>query len=338
MRYFIVCCSLLLGCSLVGQLQAAESPASLQSLFNRIPNLPERIEDAVRWVDNEGRIVAPQLTDLSGDLVAQREAVNVIANSQNAASRKDAEAQIQSVNQGISNAGIDVQRLQSDPAYAQQVQASMQKMSPQELMAMSQKMTQPMQQNPTFSNQAQLQANESGAVKQAAAAGAKYSGNQAQRIQASEAIWQQAAADIKRLQQQPLQVQASKPRSDWDDVSCNRDCRAQWEVYTTQMLPLLEARANQILKIQQQAVKQHRAALSQAVKDADRHMQATAYGKQAQSQLNLAYITGYDIGMVGDMEQLVTHVSKSVEDAAYVKQCGKQMIRSPHALCVRNLQ
>ena len=336
MRYFMFCLSLFLGCAASGQLQAAEIPASLQTLFNRIPKLPDTIAAATRWVDGNGELVAPQLLQLTADLDAQKNAVSVIANSRNGAVQEQAMAQMDSLNQGMASAGIDVQRMQSDPAYARQMQDRMHSMSPQELMALSQEMSQPMQNNPRIPNEAQLLANDSPAVQRASEAGAAYNGAQVQRIQASEAIWQQAATDAKQLQAQPYNVKAARPRSDWDDVSCDKACQAQWDAYVAQVLPLLESRANQVLQIQQKALQQHRDNLASAVAEADRHMQATAFGADAKSQLHLARITGYDTAVVGDMEQLLDHLRRSVEQAAYVKQCGTQMIRSPHAICQRN--
>lgn len=333
MKQLIFYIFLALTCTTAGQLQAAEKPASLQALFQRIPNLPDSIESATRWVDAANTLNAAAVLQLSADLEQQKQAVNLIANARNDAARASAMQQVDSLSQGMASAGIDMQRMQTDPAYAQQIQARMQKMSPQEMIAFSQQMNQPLQNNRNIPNEAQLLANDAPAVKQAAKAGADYSDHQVQRIQANEAIWQQTEAEIKRLQAKPLQVAASKPRNDWDDVSCDRACRAQWDIYTAQMVPLLEARANAILKLQQKALQRHRSALSDAIAAADRHMQATDFGSAAKSQANLARITGYDIAVVGDMEHLMTHLVSSVESAAQVKRCAKQMIRSPHAIC-----
>jgi len=336
MRYLIFCISLFVTVSTASQLQAAESPASLQASFNRIPTLPDSIDAATGWVDGEGKITAPSLLQLSADLESQRKAVTQIAHANDETDRANAMKQVDSLGKGMANIGIDMQRLQTDPAYAQQMQARMQQMSPQELMALSQQMAQPMSNN-GVPNQAQLMASETPAVKKAGDAGSAYTNGQVQRIQTLDAIWQKADAEIKQLQSQPLKVSAAKPRADWDDTGCTKACLAQWDVYTAQAVPLLEARANQILKIQRAAWQAHRQALVNDVSAADKHMRVTAFGSDAKSQYHRNHITGYDTAIVGDMEQFLGYISRSVEQAAYVKQCGKQMIRSPHAICIRNL-
>ncbi|HTP73516.1 MAG TPA: hypothetical protein VML58_14955 [Burkholderiaceae bacterium] len=84
--------------------------------------------------------------------------------------------------EGMASVGIDMQRMQSDPAYAKEVQARMRAMPPDQIMAMSKAMSQPMNQNPNRHNEAQAMADEAAPIKAGAEAGFEYSTQQVGRI------------------------------------------------------------------------------------------------------------------------------------------------------------
>src|SRR5215831_21320673 len=155
-----ICIAIAAGCGFAGLALAAPSQTVLE-LFNRLPDPPATAEEAAKWAAKDGTILHPGLIALRADIEAHRRSVQAIAQAREPAERAQAAAQVDAVGKGLASAGIDMARMQSDPAYAKQIQASMQRMSPQEAMAVSQAMARSMSQDRRIQNQAQAMADDS---------------------------------------------------------------------------------------------------------------------------------------------------------------------------------
>jgi len=244
----------LLALSAVTGARAAEPPSSVAALLSRVPDLPNTAEEAARWVDKNGALVHPGLLALRKDLEAHQQAIGQIQKS--AAVRHQAQSAIVTDNlgKGMADVGIDMARMQSDPAYAKEVQDRMRKMSPQELMAMSQKMSQPLNQDKRYQNAAKAMVDDAPAVIAAAEAGEAYSSAQMTRLNSHLAIWQEADEAAARVLKKPLAVGLSKPAMEWENIGCDASCQAQWEAYAGKMLPLMVARDTDTLRIRRTAL------------------------------------------------------------------------------------
>jgi hypothetical protein len=312
----------------------AADPSSIQAIFERLPELPASVEAAATWVDRPiSRVTHAPLRAWADALEAHSRQVQAIARSRDAHQQRQGELRTQAMMQGMSDAGIDTARMQRDPAYRAEMQARMQAMSPAELMAMAQKMNQPMNRDARLDNEAVLLSQDLPAVQAAGEAGFAYAQDQVRRLEARAAIWREADAAVARITARPLKVAAAKPRIEWDSPGCDKGCQAQWDGYAAQMLPLMIARENEILGVRRLALQRHRAAVAPEIEAAERHLAATRYGAAAKSQTNLMRITGYDGVAVGELQHLLQRIEESVKRAAVVPQCGRQIVLVPGAVC-----
>lgn len=312
---------------------AADTPPSIATLFQRVPDLPATAEEAATWVDKTGRLVHPGLLALKADIAAHQRAMEQVQ----LATAQDGVAQGQVVadnmNQGLASVGIDMARMQRDPAYAKEVQDRMRQMSPQELMAMSQKMNAPLNADPRFTNQAQAMVDDTPVVRAAAEAGRAYTEGQPARLQAHQKLWREADEAAARLRRKPLQVAVAKPRMEWENIGCDAGCRAAWDAYATAMLPLMIARDTEALRVHRATLQRHRAAVADGLKTADRHLLASQYGAASRSQAHRGWIAGYDGAALGEISFLIERITDSVKAAAVVAHCGKQIVLAPGAVC-----
>jgi hypothetical protein len=213
------------------------------------------------------------------------------------------------------------------------VQARMRSMSPQQLMALSQQMSRPMNQDSRLTNEAAAQSGESSAIHDAAAAGAAYSNAQTARWQASLASWQQSERTVAQINARSLHVSAPKPAIEFDNIGCNSSCQGLWHAYAAQMLPLMIARESEILRIRAAALRGLRDAAAPGVGNADRLLIAAGYGATAKSNVSRQQISAYDASIVGDLQLLITHIEESAEQAAHVVRCGERAVLVPAAIC-----
>ena len=312
---------------------AADTPPSIATLFQRVPDLPATAEEAATWVDKTGRLVHPGLLALKADIAAHQRAMEQVQ----LATAQDGVAQGQVVadnmNQGLASVGIDMARMQRDPAYAKEVQDRMRQMSPQELMEMSQKMNAPLNADPRFTNQAQAMVDDTPVVRAAAEAGRAYTEGQPARLQAHQKLWREADEAAARLRRKPLQVAVAKPRMEWENIGCDAGCRAAWDAYATAMLPLMIARDTEALRVHRATLQRHRAAVADGLKTADRHLLASQYGAASRSQAHRGWIAGYDGAALGEISFLIERITDSVKAAAVVAHCGKQIVLAPGAVC-----
>lgn len=316
-----------------GGARADDVPSSVLALFNRLPELPTTAQEATRWIDKQGKVVHPGLLALQADVKAHQQAMDRLGAAAGERGKAQGAVVVADLGQGMANVGIDMARLQRDPAHAQQVQERLRKLSPQEAVVLSQRMSQPMNQDPRLQNAARTMVDDVPAVRAAAAAGEAYSHAQLARLKAQEAIWREAEAAADAIRHKPLNVPASKPAMAWENIGCEAPCRAQWDAYASKALPLMIARDTEILLARRTAVQRQRAALAEGIKVADSHLVATRYGAASQSQVHQTKIVGYDGAAIGDLVYLVNRISDSVRSAAAVAHCGKQSVLVPGALC-----
>ncbi len=312
---------------------AADSPSSVLSLFNRIPELPATAEGATRWVDKGGQLVHPGLLALKAELQARDQALARLHAGAIERERAQSAAVVEDLGTGMADVGIDMSRMQRDPAYAQQVQERLRKLSPQQAMALSQRMTQPLNQDKRYQNAALAVVEDAPAVRAAAAAGEGYSQAQMARLGAPQAIWATAEEAAHRVRQKPLALTLKRPAMEWENIGCESACRAQWEAYANQAWPLMVARDTEILQLHKAALQRQRAAVAEGLALADRHLLATQYGAASGSEVNRMKIIAYDGAAIGEVRALVERVVDSVRTAAAVAHCGKQVVLVPGAVC-----
>jgi hypothetical protein len=313
---------------------AAELPASsVLALFNRIPELPATAQEATRWVDKQGHLVHPGLLALKADIKAHQQAMDRLGAVADERHRAQSTIVVADLGQGMADVGIDMARMQRDPVYAQQVQDRLRKLSPQEAMALSQRMSQPMNQDPRLQNAAKAMVEDASAVKAAAEAGETYSHAQMTRQKAHDAIWREAEAAADAIRRKPLNIPAAKPAMEWENIGCEAPCRAQWEAYASQALQRMIERDTQILQARRAAVQRQRAAVAGELKIADAHLLATRYGAASQSQVNQMKIASYDGAAIGELTGLIDRITDSAKSAAVVVNCGKQTVLVPGAVC-----
>ena len=323
----------LLALSAAATAHAADAPSSVAALLARVPDLPATAEEAARWVDKNGALVHLGLLALRKDIEAHQQAIGQIQKS--VAVRHQAQSAIatEDLGKGMADVGIDMARMQSDPAYAKEVQDRMRKMSPQELMAMSQKLSQPLNQDKRYQNAAKAMVDDAPATIAAAEAGEAYSGAQMTRMKTNLVVWQEADEAVSRVLKKPLAVGMVKPAMEWENIGCDAGCRAQWDAYAAKTLPLMIARDTEVLRIRRAALQRQRGAITEEIKTADKHLAASQFGALSQSQVNQMKIVAYDGAVVAEISQLVDRIGDSVKIAAVVTQCGKQIVLAPRAVC-----
>lgn len=313
---------------------AAEGPAtSVLALFNRIPELPTTAQEAARWVDQRGSLLHPGLLALQADIKAHQQAMDRLGAGAGERGRVQAAVQVEDLGKGMADMGIDMARMQRDPAYAQQVQARLRKLSPQEMVALSQRLSRPMNQDPRFQNAATAMVEDAPAVRAAAEAGEAYSHAQPARLTAHLAIWREAEAAADAIRRKPLNIPAAKPAMDWENIGCEAPCRAMWEHYASQALPLMIERDSQVLRVHRAAALRQRAAVAEGIQRADAHLLAAHYGAASGSQVNQQKIASYDGVAIGELKGLIERIADSVKSAAVVANCGKQAVLVPGAMC-----
>lgn len=311
----------------------AQAPDSVAALLKALPELPASAEQAATWVDNSGRIVHPALLQLQAAINNHQQAMQRIAAAHARTNVDQGQLVTNNLLRGLQDAGIDVQRMQSDPAYAQQVQDRMRRMTPAEQMAMAQRMSQPVNNDVRVVNQAAAMEKDKPAARAAAEAGMVYAQQQPQRFERHSALWAETQNAVQRVRARKLTVDLPKPGMEWDNPGCNKGCQAQWDAYAAKMLPLMIARESEILALRRAAVQRQRAAVAPDIATAERHLQATEFGLGSTSQVNQGYIVGYDSAAVAEIQGLLDRTVEAVQSAAVLPHCGKQAVLVPLAVC-----
>lgn len=326
----LVCAALLLSCAASA---AAELPGSVAALFDRLPDMPETPVEAARWFDRRETLIHPGLLALKSDLRAHQQAVARLRETVAAKSNEQAEVVAQNLSQGLADIGVDMARMQRDPAYAQQVQERMRSMSPQQIIAMSQRMTQPLNQDGRFINEASAKAAEAAPIRAAAEAGQAYQQELGARLEALSRIAREADAETAKLRAKPLALPAGRPKIEWENIGCDAGCRAQWDSYANALAPLMIARAGEELRVHRSALRRAREHLAEGVRTADRHLQASRWGQAARSNDNRQLILGYDDSATGNLPHLIERLETATKDAAAMVHCAKHWVLAPRAVC-----
>lgn len=311
----------------------AQPTTSVMALLDALPELPLGAPDATTWVSKDGRLMHPPLLILETALSAHRQAVDQIALANAHAQQQQGEVTTQGLMQGMADLGIDIQRLQTDPAYQREIQEKLRRMTPEQQMAFAQRMNAPMNRDPRRVNEAQAMANDAPAALAAAEAGQAYVQAQPSRAVAQHALWLQTEEQVKAVLAKRLTVAAPKPKMEWDHIGCDKGCHAAWDAYAAQMLPLMIARDTEILRIRRAALAKHRAMVLAELKTADQHLVATRYGLGSTSHLNQRSIVGYDAAALAEIEALIIRTQEIVKSAAVTTHCGKQVVLVPGAVC-----
>jgi hypothetical protein len=311
----------------------AQAPDSVAALLKALPELPTSAEQAATWVDKSGRIVHPALLQLQTAIATHQQAIQRIAAAQGRTNVDQGQLVTNNLLKGMQDVGIDVQRMQSDPAYAQQVQDRMRRMTPAEQMAMAQRMSQPMNQDLRVVNQAAAMEKDKPAARAAAEAGMVYAQQQPQRFERHGAWWTETENAVQRVRARKLTVDTPKPGMEWDNPACDKRCQAQWDAYAAKMLPVMMARESEILALRRAAVQRQRAAVAPDIATAERHLQATEFSLASTSQVNQGYIVGYDSAAIAEIQGLLDRTVEAVQSAAVLPHCGKQAVLVPLAVC-----
>ena len=313
--------------------RADVEPVSVWSLYQRLPEPPRSAEEALQWLDPHGQLNHPVLLALKADIQAHQQALAQIGQNAGARHRADAARNVADLSTGLADAGIDMARMQRDPDYAQQVQDRIGRLSPQEMLALSQRMARPINEDRKLANAAQAQVDDEPAVQAAAAAGAAYRQGLSARTQARLAQWQAAEASALAIRSQPLQPGLTRPSPEWDHIGCEAACRAQWQRYAERVLPLMLARDTAILRVRSAALQRQRMALADEMRAADRHLVAARYGAASLSPANQQAIVGYDSSALGELLAWMDRLTDTVTSAAAVARCGPQAVLAPGTLC-----
>lgn len=321
------------GLSLAMLAAHAEQPASVLGLLNALPELPASAEQTTAWVDKRSSLIHPGLLQLQSAIDAHRGFVSRISAANGAQNQQQGAVMAESLGQGLANEGIDMARMQRDPAYAQAVQDRIKRMTPAEQMAFAQRMNQPLNNDKRFVNQAQAMVQDAPAMRAAAEAGELYARNQPQRFSQHSAIWTEAEKEVERVRAKKLVAGVPKPAMEWDNIGCDKSCQGQWEAYAAKMLPLMINRETEILNIRRAAVQRQRAAVLAELKTADQHLLATGYGAASRSSVNQGFITAYDGAAIAEIQALWERTLEAAKAAAAIPHCGKQVVLVPRAVC-----
>ncbi len=313
----------------------AQPATTLMQLLDALPAPPATPQEAAQWLNAEGRLAHPGLMAQRQATEAHRSAMGRIAASDAAAARTQAGHQTESLAKGMADIGIDMQRMQSDPAYAAQMQQRIARMSPAEQMALAQRMQAPMQQDRRLTNEAQAMASDSPAARAAYEAGQAYAQAAAFNARRSREIklWQDAEAAIMRLNSRKLEPGLPRPGMEYDNIGCQAACRAQWEAYADRMLPLMLARETEALKLRSAAWQKQRAWAAAELKPINQQLAATGYGTQSTSRVHREQILAYDQSAVGEVQALYERLVDTVGRAATVVRCGPQAVLVPGVAC-----
>jgi len=320
---------------LVAAAAQAQPTTSLAQLLAALPEPPATPEQAAQWVTSQGKALHTGLLAQQEAVEAHKAAANRVGQMGADAVRQQTGYRVEALNQGMADVGIDMQRMQSDPAYAAQVQEKLRRMTPAEQMALAQRMNAPMLQDKRITNEAKSMAEDSPAATAAYEAGQAFSQAQAftERRNREIRLWQETEAAVAKLNAKKLDAGMPKPAMEYDNIGCQAGCRSQWETYASRMLLLMVARETEALKLRSAALQKQRAWVAAELAPVDRHMAATSFGAKSTSRVHREQIVTYDISAVGEIQALSDRLLDTVRHAAIVVQCGRQAVLVPGAVC-----
>ncbi len=311
---------------------ALPQPASLAQLLGRIPVLPTTLLEADRLVNENQQL--PTLVALEAGLAAHQAAMEaILATSEEKISgraglRPTPAQTMQGAEAAGAALGIDMARMQTDKAYAKQMQAKMKTMSPSELMAAAMGMQQAM--NTGRTGEAVY---DSPAVKAAAEAGQALlvPGSTAAAEAASERRWADVATKVAAIEAKHAAAIAKYPplvRCDGEGGGGER-CHAALARYLAavpQMMQLVYARDAEVLKVEAAAFAEERAVVTLDIRRADDLLRAAEYGATAQevgSPVHIGMLDAHAVDLIG---ALARRFEKIVTGAAFATHCGPKYL------------
>lgn len=307
--------------------EAAEAqPPSLVQIFQRLPKAPLTPQEADRLVDARQQI--PALATIRADLAAHAETVsrNAAAADTRIQARLGGPTSPDQVQRAAAGVGIDVARMQTDKAYAAEVQARMRSMSPNELMALSAAMSQGMGLRtsgpPVY---------DPPAVKAAADIGQALMQPDTlmARLSAQQNRWAEVEKKVAAIE---AKYAARFPRRQLvcDGEGGGRpECLAEEAKITAATMPLLRARDAEVLQVEAAALEEERKALAEAVRTAEAQLVAAQYGATAQEPGNPMRIATLDSHVVGEIGRVADRLEAVAKRAARVAHCGEKVLSSP---------
>ncbi|MBK8229032.1 MAG: hypothetical protein IPK72_00320 [Candidatus Eisenbacteria bacterium] len=318
--------SLLTSASLVLSAHAETEPASLLSLFERIPPVPTSLQAANAMVDDRQEI--PSIVALLADLELHEATVAQIAHAADAKIQEritGGKSPEQAAQGAATAAGIDIQRMQTDPAYAKEMEARMRAMSPAEMMAFAAAMGQ------TMGGEATEAIYDPPAVSAAAEAGKALMDPAATmaRMEAHLARWAEVDRQVAEINHS---YEARYPKL---SLGCDGEgggtpeCIAERGRYEVEMMRLLLARDAEVLKVEAAALERDRTALAERVRAANPHMLAARYGAASEELGNPMNILFLDSVAQGEMRTLASKLAEVAKRAAFITHCGQAYVRTP---------
>ena len=297
---------------------AAQQPTSLVQLLNRIPKSPATTQEADKMVVGmvDGKTQIPALATLKADLDAHTDAVvKIVATA-------DAKIRARTTG-GATVGGIDMVRAQTDQAYAKEVEAKMQAMSPQEQMALYTAMS--------GVGRGSVAVYDTPAVEAAAEAGEAYLDSE--QTAARTATYQRRWAEVEKKVAAVNEKYAAKyPKmrlSGCDGEGAGRpECVAERARYGSEMMPLLYAHDAEVLQVEAAALEEERAALAKEVRAAEEHLLAAQYGAASQGPGNPTKILMLDQTPANNIKVLAAKFEEVVTRAALVTHCGPKYMES----------
>lgn len=316
-----------MGAVLFGQVAtlSAQQPTALPVLLNRIPKTPASPAEADKMLGGMQQVAG--MAGLKADLDVHGETVMKIVGDADAKIRERMGATTENIVRGGTAAGLDMARMQNDPAYAKEMQAKMKAMSPAELMAMAAAMHQGMAAGVGPSGRVAVY--DPPAVQEAAAAGRPLmlpDGEAAWKT-ATKRRWDAVARKVAAIEDKYAVLRAKYPPK----VMCDGEggggdaCKAAWAAYVAavpQLMQLQLAHDAEVLAVEAPALEEQRAAVAEEVRVADRHLQAAQYGALSQELGNPPPIGTLDNVAVRHIADLVERFEDIVRRAAFVTHCG----------------
>jgi hypothetical protein len=266
---------------------AASAQQSLQSLHARVPAPPATAAAAPAWLSSA------EVTTLRKQLKDQRAFVEKLS--------KDAAADSLA---GASGGGIDFARAQRDPAYAQELQAKIQKMTPDEQMRFAMQMQQATQQQAL--QDVQKMANDPPAVQLAAE---HYPDYQSKQMTGSGIAAQQTAVGTlqKQVNARSAEIAAAATKklkcSDGEGSCAKADKDADKATLRAAHAQIVAEYDKALVTMGQQVEAARKARLAD-IAAAQKDLGPAQYGAAAQSSANKQLLAAYHNTALIEIEQL----------------------------------
>jgi hypothetical protein len=268
----------------------------------------------------------PAVEALKADLKAHGDTVEKIVGDAEAKIRERVGATPENMAKGVAATGIDVERMQKDPAYAKEMQAKMKAMSPAELMAMAGAMQKGMTAGVGPSGRVAVY--DPPAVQEAAAAGRRLTDEAATWTTATKRRWAAVARKVATIEEKYAVLRGKlppRPACGDGEGGGGPECKAASDRYDAafpQLVKLLVARDAEILAVETPALEEQRAAVAEEARTADQHLQAAQYGALSQEMANPTTIGSLDSAALSRITELANKFEDIVTRATFTVRCG----------------